>query len=430
MKWGKMPSSNISENAKTRRASLLKLVLILGALTAFNSMSIDMYLPAFPQIAQDLGVPLGTVQLSISAFLFGSAIGQLLYGPVADRWGRKRPLMFGLALYIISTVGCALVRSGEGLLFWRVVMALGGGASIVISRAVVRDLYDTTEAARMFSLLMLMMGAAPILAPLLGGQLLLITGWRGIFALLALFGALSFWGAVVWLPESLPPEKRIQHRFRDMAAGYGNLLRNRRYLAYALALGAVAGFNFSYIAGAPQLFIELHGVSPQHFGIIFGLNAGGLIGASQLNRRLLRHYSSEQILRITFGVNLVGALLLTLATATGIGGFPAQLLLLFICLCTTGLLYPNVTALALAPFATAAGSASALLGTIQYTLGATAGAFVGMFHNGTGLPMALTMAGCAVVGTIAASFARRPEPLPLATLEACEAEAVPCSGTH
>jgi DHA1 family bicyclomycin/chloramphenicol resistance-like MFS transporter len=193
-----------------------------------------------------------------------------------------------------------------------------------------------------------------------------------------------------------------------MVTGYGSFLRNRRYLAYAVALGAVAGFNFSYIAGAPQLFIELHGVSPQQFGVIFGLNAAGLIGASQLNRRLLRYYHSEQILRVTFCVNVLGALLLSLAVTTGFGGFPTQLVLLFICLCTTGLLYPNVTALALAPFATAAGSASALLGTIQYMLGATAGAFVGMFHNGTGRPMVLTMAICSVIGMLAASGARRP----------------------
>jgi DHA1 family bicyclomycin/chloramphenicol resistance-like MFS transporter len=361
-----------TEHIGTRQVGLVTLVLVLGALTAFNSMSIDMYLPAFPQIARDLSVPLGTVQLSVSAFLFGSAIGQLFYGPVADRWGRKRPLLFGLGIYIVATLGCAFVHSGEGLLFWRVVMALGGGASIVISRAVVRDLYDTAEAARMFSLLMLVMGAAPILAPLAGGQLLLFTGWRGIFVFLGIFGILSFIAAVVWLPESLPAERRIQRGLREMAASYGSLIRNRQYLCYAIALGAVAGFNFSYIAGAPQLFIELHGVSPQHFGILFGLNACGLIGASQLNRKLLRHYSAQQILGAAFSVNVLGAILLTISVMTGIGGFPVQFALLFICLCTTGLLYPNVTALALAPFATLAGSASALLGTIKFTLGASA----------------------------------------------------------
>ncbi|MDA8413082.1 MAG: multidrug effflux MFS transporter [Desulfobacteraceae bacterium] len=391
---------------ETGRIGLVKLVLILGALTAFSSMSIDMYLPAFPQIARDLAVPLGTVQLSVSAFLFGSAIGQLFYGPLADRWGRKRPLLFGLGLYVLSTVGCAFVHTGEGLLFWRVVMALGGGAGMVISRAVVRDLYDTTEAARMFSLLMLVMGAAPILAPLAGGQLLLLTGWRGIFAFLGGFGLLSLCAALIWLPESLPMEKRIQRSFREMGGIYGRLTRNRYFLCHAIALGAVAGVNFSYISGAPLVFIELHGISPQQFGIFFGLNAFGLIGASQLNRRLLRRYPARQILGVAFCANAAAALLLTMATITGIGGFPLQVVLLFACLSMTGLLYPNVTALALAPFASAAGSASALLGTIQYTIGATAGAFVGLSHNGTGLPMVLTMAGCSVVGTIAIRCAR------------------------
>jgi MFS transporter, DHA1 family, multidrug resistance protein len=337
----------------------------------------------------------------VSAFLFGSAAGQLFYGPITDRWGRKRPLLFGLGLYIVATAGCALVQSGTGLLVWRLVMALGGGASIVISRAVVRDLYDKEEAAKMFSLLMLVMGAAPILAPFAGGQLLLFTNWRWIFGALAVFGILSFAATIAWLPESLPAERRTRHRIGGMLKSYGSLLRNRQYLCYVVALGAVAGFNFSSIAGAPQFFIELHGISPQHFGIIFGLNAFGLIAASQLNRALLRRYSSERILSVTFAVNALATLLLTLAVLTGVGAFPAQLVLLFTCLCSTGLLYPNVTALALAPFASAAGSASALLGAVQYTLGATAGACVGLFHNGTVLPMILTMTGCALVGITA-----------------------------
>ena len=393
--------------ADMSRRQLARLVLILGALTAFSSMSIDMYLPAFPQIARDLGVPLGTVQLSVSAFLFGSAAGQLFYGPLADRWGRRIPLLAGLTLYVASTVGCACVRTGEGLLFWRVVMAVGGGAGMVISRAVVRDLYDTAEAARMFSLLMLVMGAAPILAPVAGGQLLLITGWRGIFGSLGVFGLLSLCAAAAFLPESLPPERRSRRGFAEMTAVYGHLLRNRRYLRYAIALGCVAGVNFSYIAGAPFLFIELHGISPQHFGLFFGANAFGLIGASQVNRRLLRRFSAERILNRAFAVNAAAALLLTVAGITGIGGFPLQVILIFICICTTGLLYPNVTALAMAPFEKAAGSASALLGTIQYTLGATAGGLVGVFHNGTALPITAVMAVCGVAGWGAAVGAAR-----------------------
>lgn len=389
------------DSIATRPTSLLKLIIILGALTAFNTVSIDMYLPAFPQMAKDLRAPIGTVQLSISAYLFGSAFGQIFYGPLADRWGRKPPLIFGLVLYVISSLGCALVHSGSGLLFWRVTMALGGGASIVISRAVVRDLYDSTEAARMFSLLMLVMGVSPILAPFVGGQFLLFTSWRGIFVFLGLFGFFSLCATIAWLPESLPQERRIPRRLNEMIAIYGSLLQNCTYRSYALALGAIAGLNFAYIAGAPHFFIELHDISPQDFGILFGINAFGLIGTSQLNRYLLRRYAAQRILYVAFACNVIFSILLTLTIITGVGGFLFQSLLLFLCISPTGLIFPNLMALALEPFATAAGSASALMGTVQYALGALAGVFVGLFHNGTSLPMILTMTVCALAGSLA-----------------------------
>lgn len=390
--------------ADMTRGQMVRMVLILGALTAFGPMSIDMYLPAFPGIAHDLGVSLGTVQLSISAFLFGSAGGQLFYGPLADRFGRRGPLLGGVALYIVAALGCASVRTGEGLLFWRMVMAVGGGAGMVISRAVVRDLYDTAEAAKMFSLLMLVMGVAPILAPIVGGQLLLITGWRGIFGFLGVFGVASMVASLVALPESLPPERRVRNPLGGIFAAYGRLLLNSGYMRYALALGCVAGITFAYISGAPLFFIELHGISPQHFGLFFGANSFGLIGASQVNRRLLRRFSALRILKAAFAVNAVAVLLLVASLMTGVGGFFSQGILIFVCICMTGLLYPNVTALALAPFGREAGSASALLGTIQYTLGASAGALVGMCHNSTALPMAVSMAICGVVGWLAVAF--------------------------
>ncbi len=395
-----------TQPAAMNRKQLTLLILVLGALTAFGAMSIDMYLPAFPQIAHDLGIPLGTVQLSISAFLFGSAAGQIFYGPLADRYGRRLPLLAGLALYTISAIGCALVHSGSGLLFWRVVMAVGGGAGMVISRSVVRDLYDTAEAARMFSLLMLIMGAAPILAPLLGGQILLVAGWRGIFAFLAAFGIASLGASAAFLPESLPPEKRIARPMSELISIYGTLLQERRYLLYAIALGCVSGINFAYIAGVPFLFIELHHISPQQFGLFFGVNACGLIGASQLNRRLLRRISAERIVALVFLITLIAALALTAAVSTNAGGFGLQVALIFICLCLTGLLYPNLTALALAPFKRTAGSASALLGTIQYSLGATAGAVVSGLHSGTAIPMTGTMTACALAGWLATAATR------------------------
>jgi len=384
---------------------LIKLISVLGALTAFNSVSIDMYLPAFPQMAEDLHVPLGTIQLSISTFLIGTSVGQLIYGPVSDRWGRKLPLVLGVTLYSIATFACAMVHTGTALLFWRVVMALGGGASIVISRAMVRDLYTTSEAARMLSLLILVMGVAPILAPVAGGQFLLWTGWRGIFIFLAIFGILSLWGSVAWLPETLPQERRVVHRFGEMLKTYGDLMRHRSFVCYALALGMTGGLIFSYIAGAPQLFIEEHGMSPQTFGVLFGVNASGLIAASQVNRRLLKSWPATRMLGIATWCSTAVSLLLAVSVLTGLGGFLFQALLIFVCLCTTGFLFPNIMALALDPFPKSAGSASALMGAMQYSLGALAGSCVGFFHDGTARPMALTMAGCAIVATLACRLA-------------------------
>lgn len=385
------------------------LVLLLGALTAFAPMSIDMYLPAFPAIARDLRAPLATVQLSVAAFLVGSAIGQLFYGPLADRWGRRRPLLLGIGLYVVATGGCAAAGSVETLLAWRVAMALGGGAGMVIARTVVRDLFDTAAAARMFSLLMLVMGLAPILAPLAGGQILLLAGWRGIFAVLALFGLTTLAVTALALPETMPAGQRSAAGLAPAMAAYGELLRHRAYLLYAVSLGCIAGVNFAYISGAPMLFIELHGISPQRFGLLFGANAAGLIGASQLNRRLLRSRHPRQILTAAFLANAAASLLFLLAGATGVGGFPAQMALIFVALCMTGFLYPNATALALAPFGRRAGSASALLGTIQYAIGALAGCAVGAWHTASAVPIATVMAVCALTGLGAALGARRAE---------------------
>ncbi|PLX95702.1 MAG: Bcr/CflA family drug resistance efflux transporter [Desulfuromonas sp.] len=383
--------------------NLLQIVLLLGALTAFGPLSIDMYLPAFPAIAHDLHIPLGTVQLSISAFLFGSAAGQLVYGPLADRWGRRLPLQIGISLYIASTLGCALAESGTALLFWRVVMAIGGGAGMVITRAIVRDLYDTTEAARIFSLLMLVMGSAPILAPMAGGQLLILTGWRGIFVNLGLFGLLVLFATTRFLPETLPQSARSYRGLKSQAGDYTALLRSRNYLRYALALASVSGITFAYIAGAPFFFIELNQITPQHFGLFFGANAFGLIGASQVNRRLLQRFNAQSILAVVFPLNaVIGALLLSIM-ASDFGGFPLQIILLFLGQSLTGLLYPNITALAMEPFKKMAGSASAMLGTIQYSLGAIAGAIVGLCHNGTALPMVAVIAGCGFFGWLTAA---------------------------
>lgn len=371
---------------------------MLGSLSAFAPLSIDMYLPAFPQIAADFGVELGRVQLTLSVFLIGVAVGQAFYGPLADRWGRRGPLLFGLALFVAAAAGCALAQSIGALTLSRLCMALGGSAGMVITRAVVRDSFNETESAHIYSLLMLVMGVAPILAPLLGGQLLLVTGWRGIFWVIAGFGFACLVATGRWLPDTLPRERRVAHGVLEALRVYGRLLVDPRFIGYVAAVGCASGLLFGYIAGAPTVFIEQHGVTPQAFGLFFGANAGGLIAASQLNRWLLRRWRARQILGVAYTVNTVAALLLVAEALTGWGGFAVLVGLLFVGIASTGLIFPNIAALAMAPFGAVAGSASALMGTLQFGVGGLAGTAVGLLHNGTARPMAGVMAACSVIG--------------------------------
>ena len=371
------------------------LVLLLGMLTAFGPVSIDMYLPAFPQITRELAARPGAVQFTLAAFLFGAALSQTFYGPLADRFGRRAPLLGGCCLYALGSIGCALAPSMPVLLAARLVQALGGAAGMVIARAVVRDLFDERRSAHIFSQLMLVMGAAPILAPWIGGQVLALGSWRAIFVVLAGFGAVCFTASALGLPESLPPERRSRHGMPAVFRTFGELLRNRRFLGYALIAGCTAGANFAYIAGASLVYIELYGVSPQHFGFFFAANALGLIGASQINRLLLRRFTPEAILARSLAVNVLAGAALVFCGATGRGGLPALALLLFVGLSSVGLSFPNLTAAALAPFGRAAGSASAVLGTLQFAVGGLSGALVGLLHNGTALPMTAVFAVCA-----------------------------------
>lgn len=355
-----------------------------------------MYLPALPAIARDLKAEEGAVQLTLSVFLIGVSLGQLVYGPLSDRIGRRGPLLFGMGLFVVAALGCALARSVEALIGWRLLMALGGSAGMGLSRTVVRDRFEVHEAADMFSLLMLVMGAAPILAPVLGGQMLLFTGWRGIFSVLVAAGALVWVAVWRWLPESLPAERRNRLSVAGAVAGYGRLLADRRFLGYALVMAFSAGAMFTYITCAAHVFIELNGVSPQMFSVFFGINAGGMIAGSQLNRWLLRRFTSRQILGGVLAVVAGAGALLAAQALTGLGGFPLLAGLLFVTLASGGLIGPNASALALAPFARAAGSAASLMGTMQFGMGGLAGALAGMFAANSALPMCATQAACGV----------------------------------
>jgi DHA1 family bicyclomycin/chloramphenicol resistance-like MFS transporter len=367
---------------------------ILGMLAAFASLSIDMYLPGLPTIARELHTDIAAAQQTLTVFFLGMALGQVLYGPISDRLGRRPPLLFGCALYTFACIGCALAPSIRSLVAMRFAQALGACAGIAIGRSIVRDLFDQRESARMYSILMLMMGVAPITAPFIGGQILVTFGWRPIFLALSGFGLACLAAVTFGLPETAPSEQRTPAGLGAALRAYGGLFADGRFMGYAAASALAIGAMFAYIAGSPFVFIELNGVRPDRYGLLFGANAVGLILASQFNRWLLRYYTSGRILRVALAIMAGSALLLAAATATGFGGFQTMLLLLFFCISSNGLVQPNALALAMAPHGRQAGSASALLGATQSALAAALGALVGLLHNGTALPMVLTIATC------------------------------------
>lgn len=388
------------------QAASCRLVVLLGAFTAFAPLAIDMYLPAFPAIADELHTSLGAVELTVSIFLAGMAAGQAIYGPMADRWGRRAPLIAGATIYGLAAIGCGLTSSIGGLLAGRLIMALGGSAGLVVARAVVRDIYHARDAARLFAQLMLVMGAAPVFAPLVGGQLLEVTGWRGIFGVLTVFGFACAVAAAAALPETLPRERRTTGGFAAVGRTFRELGRHREFVGLTLAAAFGSGVLFAYITGAAEVFITQHGMSPQRFGLCFSANAVAIIGASQINRRLIRTRAVESLLRRAYQALVVTALALAVAGATGWGGLPVLWALLFAALATLGVILPNTAALAMEPFGRVAGSASSLLGTTQYVIGGTAGALVGLLHSGNAVPMTATIAVSALAGFAALRWSR------------------------
>jgi len=376
------------------------LVLLLGALSAMVPLSIDMYLPAFPQIAADLGVEVGQVQLTLSIYMIGMALGQALYGTLADRLGRRGPLLFGMTLFTVATAGCALAHSIESLMIMRLAVALGGSSGMVITRAIVRDRFDAKESAHFYSTLMLVMGVAPILAPVVGGQLLLVASWRGIFWLIAACAAVCVVAVMRILPETLPHDQRVRHNLGEILRTNAGLFTHREFLGYVLAVSCMSGVLFAYISGSPTLFIEKYGISAQRFGLFFGANAAGLILTSQLNRVLLGRFTARRILVSVYTLNTTAALLFLGQVLTGWGGFPAAVILLWICVASSGLIFPNTTALAMAPVGQVAGSASALMGTLQFAVGGAMATLVGALHDGTGRSMAAVVAGSSVAGWV------------------------------
>jgi DHA1 family bicyclomycin/chloramphenicol resistance-like MFS transporter len=388
-----MPSLAHQDN-HPRGGPYYRLALILGALTAIGPLAIDMYLPALPTIAREFGVDASVVQSSLAAYFIGIAIGQAFYGPLSDRLGRKPILYLGLALFMVSSIGCAQAESVNVLIAFRFLQALGGCAPIVIPRAIVRDHFDQAGSVRMLSVLMLVMGLAPILAPLIGGQLLVNFGWRAVFWLLTAYAAVWLTVVAVLLPESLPSAHRLRHPLGDVLAVYWRLARDRKFMGHALSGALIFAGLLAYISGSPVVFIELFDVPPERFGFFFGVNAIGIIVASQVNRWLVGRVDTPRIVKVVLWVAMTAGVVLVVDAYSGFGGFAGILVPLFFYIACHGFVLPNTTALAMAPHGRVAGSASALLGTLQFVLGAVAGTLIGAFANGTPVPMAAVIAGC------------------------------------
>jgi len=372
-------------------------ILILGLLSAIGPFSIDMYLPGFPAIAKDLHTSVGHVSLSLSSFFIGISAGQFLYGPLLDRFGRKRPLYIGLSAYVLASVGCALSASADALIALRFLQALGSCAGMVASRAMVRDLFAVKDNAKVFSLLMLVVGVSPIIAPTLGGYITAAFGWKYIFILLSLIVAAILAAVHFTLAETRQPDESLSLKPVPIVKNFLAVLKEPQFYTYAFT-GAVASAGlYAYIAGSPYVFMELFHVSEKQYGWIFALIAMGLIGASQLNSVLLKNYESRQIIKIALLCQSVTGLLLFIGTLTGLLELFSTIFFIFIFLCCQGFTFPNSSALSLAPFSKNAGSASALLGGIQMSIGAFTSALVSILHNHTSLPMTGVMAACALL---------------------------------
>jgi DHA1 family bicyclomycin/chloramphenicol resistance-like MFS transporter len=367
--------------------------MIMGMMVAIGPMTIDMYLPSLPALQTHFGVDAGAAQLTLSAYFLGLAIGQIGYGPVADRFGRRAPLLFGLCLYTLASLLCALAPDILSLSGLRFVQAIGGCAGMIVTRAMLRDRFEAQEMARILSAMVLVMGVAPILAPLVGGQILVWFGWQAIFLALAVFGVLSCIAAYTGLPETLSQRGR-PIVVREVIHNYARLLAHRRFMGYALSGGIASAGMFAYISGSAFVFIEVFQVPPQRFGLFFGANAFGLILVSQLNSRLLRRFRAERVLRAALMTFAGSGVVLVATAASGFGGLWGVALPLFVCISSLGCSFPNATAAAMAPFGDRAGLASALMGTLQFGVAALAGAAVGQLHDGTAVPMAVVIAAC------------------------------------
>lgn len=376
------------------------IILILGALATISPFSIDMYLPGFPAIALDLNTTIDQVQLSLTAYLVGIAAGQLLYGPLLDRFGRKRPLYVGLTVYILASIGCAFTESIHALIFMRFLQALGGCAGIVSAQALVRDIFPVNKTAQAFALITLVISVSPMVAPTVGGYVTAHIGWQYVFAILATITLLILTASYFFLPKGRGADPSVSLKPKAVAKNFYTVIRNPQFLVYAVTGGIASAAPFAYIAGSPSVFMNLYGLTEQQYGWVFALLAFAMIGSTQLNHIILKKFTSEQVIRFALFYQTFMGLLLVAGVYLELFNVYTLIAMMFVFFAGQGITGPNATALSLAPFSKQAGSASALFGSWRLGAGGIISAIVSLFHNNTALPMVATMAACAIVGLI------------------------------
>ena len=367
------------------------LPLLLGFLAAVGPISTDMYLPAFPAIETTFGGAPGSAQLTLATWFAGLAVGQISQGMLADRFGRRRPLLAGMLLYTLASVGCVLAPSLGMLAGFRLVEGIGGSAGMVLSRAIVRDVSEGLTAARIMSRLMLIMGVAPIIAPTMGGLILTVGDWHLIFWVCAAYGAIGTLAVALLLPETLPEEARTRLALGAQVARFGAILRERGFLSHSLMGSATMFAMFAYLGGSPPVFIDIYHLSPPVYGMLFGTCAAAYIGGSQFNPAMLVRFGPRRVVRVATRVFLAVTLTLLLVAALRPVAWYAIAIPLFCIMASQGFIMPNATVGALARHAPHAGSASALMGTMQFILASISGLTVGLLADGTARPMAALM---------------------------------------
>lgn len=369
----------VRTQSATAKNTGLTFVLILSALMAVTSLSTDIYLPAMPVMAKDLQ---GDAELTITGFLIGFCIAQLIWGPISDHFGRRLPLFIGMVLFIIGSVGCALSTDIKQIVFWRVFQALGACTGPMLGRAMIRDLFSRTRAAQMLSTLMIIMAIAPIAGPLLGGQMIKVTSWHAIFWLLAVIGALML-ASLFWLPETLAEEKRSPASLSSAFRNYYALLSNPKYMRFTLCLTFYYVAAYAFITGSPFVYITYFGVDPQHYGWLFAINIVGLMAVSMANRRLVHRYPLEALLKNAVFIATIAAIVLAVTTGLGVGGITVIVGAVFVFFSMNGIIAATSTACALDAVPNVAGSASALMGALQYGSGIISSLLLALFSDGT-----------------------------------------------